>query len=68
MYRIAGVFAALAVLCGLLLSPVVAKDQRLTVFAAASMKNALDDLNTAYAANTGVRIVASYAASSTLAK
>src|SRR5947207_9105567 len=68
MYRIAGVFAALAVLCGLFLSPALADDKRLTVFAAASMKNALDELNTAYAANTGVRTVASYAASSTLAK
>jgi len=68
MYRIAGLFAALAVLCGLVLSPALAEDKRLTVFAAASMKNALDELNTAYAANTGVKIVASYAASSTLAK
>ena len=68
MYRIAGLFAALAVLCGLVLSPALAEDKRLTVFAAASMKNALDELNTAYSANTGVKIVASYAASSTLAK
>jgi len=42
MYRIAGLFAALAVLCGLVLSPALAEDKRLTVFAAASMKNALD--------------------------
>jgi molybdate transport system substrate-binding protein len=38
------------------------------VFAAASMKNALDDIDAAYAARTGIRIVASYAASSALAK
>jgi len=68
MYRIAAVLAVLTALCGLLLSPALADNKRLTVFAAASMKNALDELNTAYAANTGVRIVASYAASSTLAK
>src|SRR5213079_615262 len=68
MYRIAGVFAALLVLCGLIVPPALAEDKRLTVFAAASMKNALDEINTAYGANTGVRIVASYAASSTLAK
>jgi molybdate transport system substrate-binding protein len=40
----------------------------LTVFAAASMKNALDEVNAAYAAKTGVKVVASYAASSALAK
>jgi molybdate transport system substrate-binding protein len=68
MYRIAGLFAALTVLGGLLLSAALAQDQRLTVFAAASMKNALDELDTAYAADTAVKIVASYAASSTLAK
>src|SRR5256885_9844722 len=34
MYRIAGLFAALAVLCGLVLSPALAEDKRLTVFAA----------------------------------
>jgi len=45
-----------------------AQDKTLTVFAAASLKNALDDVNAAYTAKTGVRIAASYAASSTLAK
>jgi molybdate transport system substrate-binding protein len=40
----------------------------LTVFAAASLKNALDDINTAYAAANGVKVTASYAASSALAK
>jgi molybdate transport system substrate-binding protein len=39
-----------------------------TVFAAASMKNALDDVITAYGRNTGRKVVASYAASSALAK
>ena len=38
------------------------------MFAAASMKNALDDIDAAYAAKTGAKVVASYAASSTLAK
>ena len=38
------------------------------MFAAASMKNALDDIDAAYTAKTGVKIVASYAASSALAK
>ena len=44
------------------------KDKSLVVFAAASLKNALDDVNAAYTAKTGVKIAASYAASSTLAK
>jgi molybdate transport system substrate-binding protein len=45
-----------------------AQSKILTVFAAASMKNALDDVDAAYTAKTGVKINASYAASSTLAK
>lgn len=40
----------------------------LTVFAAASMKNALDDVNAAYTAASGVKVTPSYAASSALAK
>jgi molybdate transport system substrate-binding protein len=50
------------------LSHAVAQEQTLTVFAAASMKNALDDANAAYTKSTGVKVVASYAASSALAK
>src|SRR6266481_452657 len=68
MYRLAGLLAALVVLLGATHSPVSAEDKTLTVFAAASMKNALDDIDAAYAAKTGVKINASYAASSTLAK
>ena len=37
-------------------------------FAAASMKNALDDVDAAYAAKSGNKVTASYAASSALAK
>ena len=40
----------------------------LVVFAAASMKNALDDVDAAYATKSGTKTVASYAASSALAK
>jgi molybdate transport system substrate-binding protein len=68
MHRLAGVFFSLAILCGAASSPVVAQDHSLTVFAAASMKNALDDIDAAYTARTGIRMVASYAASSALAK
>src|ERR1700692_2625898 len=68
MHRLAGVFAALVIVSGSALSPALAQDKSLTVFAAASMKNALDDVDTAYTAKTGVKIAASYAASSVLAK
>src|SRR5476649_1834556 len=68
MHRLAGVFAALTILFGPAASPALAQDKTLTVFAAASMKNALDDIDAAYTAKTGVKVVASYAASSALAK
>jgi molybdate transport system substrate-binding protein len=68
MHRLAGLFTAFAILCGSAHSPALAQDKSLTVFAAASMKNALDDVDAAYTAKTGVKIVASYAASSALAK
>jgi molybdate transport system substrate-binding protein len=47
--------------------PLVAQEQ-ITVFAAASLKNALDDTNTAFTKATGMKVTASYAASSALAK
>jgi molybdate transport system substrate-binding protein len=68
MHRLAGLFLALTILCGSTSSPAHAQDKSLIVFAAASMKNALDDIDAAYTAKTGVKIVASYAASSALAK
>ena len=68
MQRLAGVLSSLAILCAATLSPAVAEEKTLTVFAAASMKNALDDIDAAFTAKTGVKITASYAASSTLAK
>lgn len=42
--------------------------ERLTVFAAASMKNALDDVNAAFATASGIPAIASYAATSALVK
>jgi molybdate transport system substrate-binding protein len=42
--------------------------ESVTVFAAASMTNAVSELAKAYEARTGVRIITSFAASSTLAK
>jgi len=68
MYRLAGVLIALAVLCGSASLPASAQEKSITVFAAASMKNALDDVDTAFTAKTGIKVVASFAASSALAK
>jgi len=68
MHRLAGYFLALSILLGSSHSPALAQEKSLTVLAAASMKNALDDISAAYTAKSGVRIVASYAASSALAK
>jgi molybdate transport system substrate-binding protein len=69
MYRLAGIsLLAFTILFGSAFSPAQAQDKSLTVFAAASMKNALDEADAAYTAKTGVKISASYAASSALAK
>jgi molybdate transport system substrate-binding protein len=68
MYRVAGIIAVLTLLFGSAPSPASAQEKTLTVFAAASMKNALDDIDAAYTAKTGVKVSASYAASSTLAR
>src|SRR6202048_3224777 len=68
MHRLAGYIIAFSILVGSAHSPALAQNKSLTVFAAASMKNALDDIDAAYTAKTGVKIVASYAASSALAK
>ncbi|HTX49533.1 MAG TPA: molybdate ABC transporter substrate-binding protein [Caulobacteraceae bacterium] len=46
----------------------LAQPDPVTVFAAASLKNALDDVDAAYAAKTGKQVRASYAASSALAR
>ena len=48
--------------------PASAQDKTITVFAAASMKNAIDDINAAFTKATGIKAVASLAASSALAK
>jgi molybdate transport system substrate-binding protein len=68
MARLAAVFVALAILCGSSASPAPAQDKSITVFAAASMKNALDEIDSAFTAKTGIKVIASYAASSVLAK
>jgi molybdate transport system substrate-binding protein len=62
------VAAAALVAIALPLTQASAQDANITVFAAASMKNALDDTNAAFRKATGVKVAASYAASSALAK
>ncbi len=48
--------------------PARAQDKAITLFIAASMKNAIDDISAIYTERTGVKTSASYAASSALAK
>src|SRR5262245_60988776 len=63
-------FLAAALGMGLASPPTaaLAQDKTITVFAAASLKNALDDIDAAFTKSTGVKVVASYAASSALIK
>jgi molybdate transport system substrate-binding protein len=68
MISLARYVVALSLLFGSAFTPALAQDKSLTVFAAASMKNALDDIDAAYTAKSGVKITVSYAASSALAK
>ena len=66
--------AALAALLVFCAGPLAAQEQQnaqdnsILVFAAASMKNALDDVDAAFAKQTGIAVVASYDASSALMK
>jgi molybdate transport system substrate-binding protein len=48
--------------------PALPQEKPIIVFAAASMKNSLDDANAAFVASSGIKVVASYAASSALMK
>ena len=68
MYRFVKIVLALAVVGGLSSPAAFADEKSLTTFAAASMKNALDEVDAAYTAKSGVKVTASYAASSVLAK
>ena len=60
-------WAAACTLAFALASPAFAAD-KITVFAAASLKNALDAVGAAWTADTGMDVAVSYAASSALAK
>ena len=61
-------YALAAALALGLAAPALAQPAPVTVFAAASLKNALDDVNAAYTAQTHAPVRASYAASSALAR
>jgi molybdate transport system substrate-binding protein len=67
MRRLAGIFVAFTILCAWPFGTASAQ-RSITVFAAASMKNALDDVGAAFTEKTGIKVIASYAASSVLAK
>ncbi|MEH2505531.1 MULTISPECIES: molybdate ABC transporter substrate-binding protein [unclassified Bradyrhizobium] len=67
MNRLAGLVLAFALSLAIP-SPAAAQNKSLTIFAAASMKNALDEIDAAYAAKRGAKITVSYAASSALAR
>src|SRR4029078_11022567 len=64
--RLFGVLAFLVALSGAP-QPLIAQEQ-ITVFAAASLRNALDDANAAFTKATGIKVVSSYEASSALAR
>jgi molybdate transport system substrate-binding protein len=65
--RMAAAIAGLAAMVVATL-PAARADDKVVVFAAASLKNALDDVSAAWKADTGKEAIISYAASSALAK
>lgn len=64
--RLAAVIACLII--AFAVQPLRAQDGIITVFAAASLKNALDEFHIAFGSRTGFKAVPSYAASSALAR
>ena len=68
MRRVTCLLALANFLVGSALLAAHTQDRTLKVFAAASLQNALDDINAAYTARTGIKVAARYAASSLLAK
>ena len=65
----ARLFAILSLFAALAGAPQpLAAQQSITVFAAASLRNALDDTDAAFSKAAGIKVVASYAASSALVK
>jgi molybdate transport system substrate-binding protein len=70
--HILAAFAAAVAVAGLpaadLAQADLAQQKSITVFAAASLKNALDEVDSLFAKQSGIKVVASYAASSALMK
>ena len=66
--RLLAIFGLLIALAAPQPAAAQANQAKLTVFAAASMRNALDDVDAAFTKATGIKVTASYAASSALAK
>jgi molybdate transport system substrate-binding protein len=66
--RVPGIAVALLIACGTSATPARAQPADMVVFAAASLKNALDAINTQWQKETGKKATISYAASSALAK
>jgi molybdate transport system substrate-binding protein len=64
------ILAAIVAIIAIAAAPYAAeaRDKTITVFAAASMKNALDDVDAAFTRQSGIKSVASYEASSALMK
>lgn len=65
---VAGLVVAGLMAVGFAQAPAKAQSTDLVIFAAASLKNALDEVNTQWQKETGKKAVISYAASSALAK
>jgi molybdate transport system substrate-binding protein len=67
LYR-AAILALFAAIVAVTPQTASAQEKSITVFAAASMKNALDDADAAFTKASGIKVVASYDASSALMK
>jgi molybdate transport system substrate-binding protein len=65
--RVLAAFAA-AIAMAALTQAAVAQEKSITVFAAASLKNALDEVDDLFTKQSGIKVVSSYAASSSLMK
>jgi molybdate transport system substrate-binding protein len=65
---LSGIAASVVAIAAGLRRPARAEGKDIIVFAAASLKNALDDINNAWRRETGKGVTVSYGASSTLAK
>jgi molybdate transport system substrate-binding protein len=66
--RVLTVVVAATIAAAGLPAAAAAQEKTITVFAAASLKNALDEVNDLFTKQSGIKVVASYAASSALMK